>query len=601
MLTLLLTASLFITLALGFFVLVAAPQQNINRTFTAFVGMTMLWIAKDLAFWSFHEEGARASWWAAASFLTGIAVQFALLLFSGVFPENKPPDWKWALLLAVPLLIFLPMLAGGMFWEYVGFVRVNGHEEFRIALKPAAYLFGVYNYTILTVGVTRLWRKYLHYRGTLQGQQLGAILLGLLVTGFFITLAYIALPLLHIYWLLPYGSLFIVPGILIYTYAISSFKLFSLQTALDQLRLFPITYKVTLVVAVTGLAGFFLCQLPVAIWSFGWESPGWRRFIVFSAIVGVIPSLIMILLITRVLARPLRDLTEMTLMVAQGKYGTQTSLHSNDEIGVLAAGFNQMSSRIAGDVKRLREINEVLIRTEKLATAGTLATGVAHEVNNPLASISSLVQTMLMRAKDERDQRTLRLMLVQITRISDVLRNLMDFARPKSPHRTAASLNGVITRSLELAQFDRNFKKITVTTRLTGDLPSLLLDEDQMQQVFLNLLLNARDALNEKGEAGAIEIRSQNDAGRISVEICDNGSGIAPENLSRIFDPFFSTKAPGQGTGLGLAVCHSIITAHGGEISVSSNAGGTCFAISFPGSIETAISLPSVSTENIHQ
>src|SRR5205085_72047 len=113
-------------------------------------------------------------------------------------------------------------------------------------------------------------------------------------------------------------------------------------TALDQFRLFPIAYKVALVVAVTGVFGFFLVQVPVAIWCFGWQVPGWKRYLIFSAISGLLPSLVMILLITRSLAGPLRRLTETTLDVAHGNYGAQTTLQSNDELGVLADSINAM-------------------------------------------------------------------------------------------------------------------------------------------------------------------------------------------------------------------------------------------------------------------
>lgn len=580
MLTIILLASLFVTLGLGFFVLVAAPHRSANRAFAAFVGVIILWIAKDLAYWGFHGEGFSAELWAAASFLTGIAVQIALFLFAGVFPENNRPEWQKAALLAAPLLIFLPLLFTGRFWDQIGFASTHADSPFHIRLRPVAYFFGLYNYLILALGVTRLLSKYRQYRGTLQGQQLGAVLLGIVVTGVLVTAAYIVLPLLGVYVLIPYGPVFIVVGTLIYAYAISNFKLFSLQTALDQFRLFPIAYKVALVVAVTGICGFFLIQIPVAIWTFGLQISGWRRFVIFSALSGLIPSLVMILLITRILAEPLRRLTETTLDVAGGNYGAQTDLSSNDEIGVLAESINAMSQRIASDITRLREINQALIRTEKLATAGTLATGVAHEVNNPLASISSLVQSLLARTTNERDQQTLRVILQQITRISGVLRKLMDFARPRIPARKPTDLNEVIIRSLELARFDKRFRQLTTHTELAGELPLLLLDADQMQQVLLNLLLNASAALADKN-AAAIVITTRCQENEVLLAVSDNGSGIAAEHLPHIFDPFFSTRLQGQGTGLGLSVCHSIITAHHGHISVTSNAGGTTFTISF--------------------
>ncbi|HYE74326.1 MAG TPA: HAMP domain-containing protein, partial [Blastocatellia bacterium] len=460
MLLTILLVSLLVTVALGSYVLISAPEQAINRTFAAFVGMMILWIVKDLAFWGFHEANTDATWWGILSFLIGIGLQFALLLFADVFPENKHPKLGWIALFALPMLVFVPLLFQGAMWRHIGYVN----NEFHVALTPAAYAFGIYNYFLLTFGVTQLIRKYRKYRGTLWGQQLIAVILGVVVTSALIVPSGTLLPAIGIYYFLPFCSAFIVVGTLIYAYAITNFQLFSIQTALDQLRLFPITYKVTIAVTSIGLLGFFLLQIPIALWSFGIDNPGWKRFLVFSPIAGLVPSLILILLIVKILSRPLRTITEKTLEVARGSYGTQIELKSNDELGVLAKSFNVMSSQMAADIARLKEINQALIRTEKLATAGTLAAGVAHEVNNPLASISSLVQSLRQRIENERDRETLRLILNQITRITTVLRSLMNFAQPKQPHRTLTQLDQVILKSIELARYDKQFKQINVHT-----------------------------------------------------------------------------------------------------------------------------------------
>jgi signal transduction histidine kinase len=283
----------------------------------------------------------------------------------------------------------------------------------------------------------------------------------------------------------------------------------------------------------------------------------------------------------------LRELTEKTLEVARGNYGAQIELTRNDELGVLAKSFNSMSQQMAVDIARLKEINQALIRTEKLATAGTLAAGVAHEVNNPLASISSLVQSLQSRAQDDRDRETLRVILTQITRITNVLRSLMDFARPQPPTRTATDLNQTLAKSLELARFDKRFKQLEVQVEFSNNLPLLQIDGDQMQQVFLNLLLNARDAIEEAGNNGSGEIKivTRRTEQEVIVEITDNGIGITPENLARLFDPFFSTKPTGQGTGLGLAVSHGIVAAHGGRIAITPLTQGTQVTIAFPESL----------------
>ena len=572
-----LLASLFITIALGFFVLVAAPHRAVNRIFALFIGMMSLWIVKDLAFWGFHSPTEDATWWAVVSFFIGITLQIVFVHFAEVFPENAKPRWRRTFLVSLPLIVFLPMLFAGKFWTHVHFHS----DHFSIGLTRYAYAAGVYNALMLAWGITILWSKYQRHRGTLWGKQIASVIVAVLVTGVLMVGSGNLLPALGHYRMLPYGSVFIVIGALIYAYAITSFKLFSLQTALDQLRFFPIAYKVAIAVATTGLLGFLLCQLPVALWAFGTSAVGWKKFLVFSMISGTIPSLILVLLIVRILSRPLRELTEVALDVSRGNYGAETPISSNDELGVLASSFNTMSRKMAEDIARLKQINQAMVQTEKLATAGSLATSVAHEVNNPLAAISSLVQSSLARAQDDRDRETFRLIISQITRISGVLRDLMDFARPRAPEPRSTDLNQVLTKSIELASYDKRFKRLSIRTELSP-LPTLQLDPDRMQQVFLNLLLNARDAIGEEADNGEIMISTAAPDGEVIAEITDNGSGIAPELLPRIFDPFVTTKPKGQGTGLGLAVCHSIVAAQGGRITAANHERGSTFTVAFP-------------------
>ena len=306
MLIILLMLSLFITLALGFYVLVAAPQHAVNRAFTLFNGLMILWIVKDIAFWGFHEADSDGYGWAVSSFLIGLALQYALLLFTDVFPDNALVRWRRLGWLALPLLAFIPALLAGHMWEHVGF----RDHQFALQVKPAAYVYGAFSLAMLGFGFVQLARKYRAERGTLRGQQIGSVMVAQGVTAILTAIGVNILPIFGRYELLPLSSLFIVVGSLIYAYAISSFQLFSLQSALDQLRLFPLAYKVSLAVAATGLSGFFLFQAPVAWWSFGGDAGDWRRFIVFSTITGLVPSLLLILLIFKILSRPLRMLTE---------------------------------------------------------------------------------------------------------------------------------------------------------------------------------------------------------------------------------------------------------------------------------------------------
>lgn len=580
MLVFLLTVSLFIILGLGFYVLVTAPHRQINRIFALFNWMMTLWVLKDLLFWGFPDGKIGARWWVTASFLIAILLPFTFQLFCEVFPENSSPRWRRLVLLAAPLLLLIPLLLRGRLWQSVEYRAGTGY--FRIELTWWAWLYGGYIYLILAEGVWRMRRKRRKYPETVWAKQIDLINLAVILTGVLLLIAGNLLPLAGNYRLLPISSLFIVIGVLIYTYAISNFNLFSLPTALDQLRLFALTYKLTILVTGTGIIGFFLVQLPLAFWVFGSGAPDWKKYIVLGTIAVAVPSLVLVLLVVRLLSRPLRELTELALDVSRGNYGAQSKLVSNDELGVLASSFNTMSRKMAEDITQLKEINQVMLHSERLATAGALATSVAHEVNNPLASISSLVQSLLIREPEERNRETLRTILGQITRISLVLRDLMDFARPRMPEPRPTSLNQVIGKSLELALYDKRFKRLQIETRLDEGIPLLPLDSDRLQQVLLNLLLNAREAIDEHHPDGRISICSIREVGLVRVEIADNGAGIPDENMARIFDPFFTTKQKGQGTGLGLPVCLNIVTALGGTISARHGGPGTIFTMTFP-------------------
>ncbi len=587
MLLALLLLSLFVLVLLGFYVFVAAPRSRTHQTFAAFVACLAFWTVKDIALWGFYAREGSAAWWASMSFIIALLLQYSLVIFAWVFPENGPVPLKRAAVLFAPGAVLVPATLLGWMWEDVGFA--NG--KFEIRLTALGYAFGIYAYSVFAYGFGLLYAKYRRYRGQLWGQQLGAILWALIITVTLNTLASNLLPLAGIYSFLPYGSVFVLLGVVIYAYAISNFKLFSLQSALDQFRLFPIAYKVALSIAAVAVLSFLFLQIPIVWWSFGGglRSEAWRRYLVFSVITALVPNLILVALIIRTISRPVRRLTEAAVDVAGGAYGAQVDLRSNDEMGLLAASFNEMSRKMAVDIERLRVLNEQLIRTEKLAAAGTLAAGVAHEVNNPLASISSLIQILQARSRDDAETREmLRLISTQIARITQVLRDMMEFARVRPPCRTSLDLNRVIEASIRLASFDKAFQRLRLATVFDQDAPLVLADADQLQQVFLNLLLNARDAMPDGGE---IKIRTRYDAlaEEIIIEIIDSGTGIAPEHRAHVFDPFFTTKPAGTGTGLGLAVCYGIITAHGGRIEIGpNNASGTRVRVALPVQLATS-------------
>ena len=578
MLVLLHLFALFLLVILGFYVFVADPRSRANQTFAAFISFLALWTTKDLVFWNFVSTDSFARWWAASSFVIALLMQCSLVVFAWVFPENSRTPRRKAAVIFAPSLVLIPAVFLGLLWRDVGF----RDGRFAIELTAIAYAFVGYVYFLYGYGAWLLLKKYRVHRDTQQGQQIGAILWAIAITAIFKTAENIAFPFFGVFDLLPYSAIFLLPGVVIYAYAISNFRLFSLQTALDQFRLFPITYKIAISIAGVAIFSFLIFQIPIVWWAFqgGMTFEGWRRYLVFSVISALVPNLLLVLLIVRSISRPLQRITLAAVQVTDGNYGTEVDLRkSNDEIGLLANSFNEMSRKMATDIEQLQTLNEQLARAERLAAMGTLAAGVAHEVNNPLASISSLVQMMKAKADDDTREK-LDLISTQIERITQVTKDLTNFARVRPAARRNVDINAVVDSGIRLASFDSDFQKLELTRDLATDLPEIHADGDQIQQVILNLLLNARDAMPNRGKL-TVTTSASDSSVVISVE--DSGSGIDESVRKQLFDPFFTTKPAGKGTGLGLAVCYGIITAHNGYIDVeSANGTGTKFTVTLP-------------------
>jgi PAS domain S-box-containing protein len=255
---------------------------------------------------------------------------------------------------------------------------------------------------------------------------------------------------------------------------------------------------------------------------------------------------------------------------------------------LISYGDKKFIQMILHDVTQRREMLESLLRTERLAAAGTFAAGVAHEVNNPLASISSLVQSLLSAETDLQRRTTLHTILSQITRISGTLKDLVNFARPSTAQHKVIDLNQMVTDTLRIITYDKRFNGISVVSELAPDLLPAFADDNEIQQVLLNLLYNAADATHSQG--GQIRVitatRATTSTGehrRVMIRVVDNGIGIPREHLERIFDPFFTTKPAGAGAGLGLSLSQRLILSNKGTIRVDSEVGkGTKITILLP-------------------
>jgi PAS domain S-box-containing protein len=250
------------------------------------------------------------------------------------------------------------------------------------------------------------------------------------------------------------------------------------------------------------------------------------------------------------------------------------------------------------DVTNLKRLEAQLIQSEKLAAMGQMLAGVAHELNNPLTAILGVTELLRDRkGSDEVTHRQSDLAHRQARRAVRIVQNLLDFSRPASPQKKLLDVASVLERALQLHEHSLRRHKIVVDYHAEPTLPPVLGDANQLVQVFLNLVVNAEQAICEVHESGRIQVRASAASGRVVVVVQDDGAGIRAEDRARIFDPFFTTKRPGGGTGLGLSICASIIREHAGTIEVESlPVGGSAFAVSLPAVVDPQASASPLET-----
>jgi two-component system NtrC family sensor kinase len=244
---------------------------------------------------------------------------------------------------------------------------------------------------------------------------------------------------------------------------------------------------------------------------------------------------------------------------------------------------------------RSRDLYQQLLQAEKMAALGQTVSGVAHELNNPLATILSWAERLSERALDETSKRGVEVILGEAERAARIVRNLLTFARKRPSTRAMIDLNQVVRETLALRVYEQRVNNIEIHTALASGLPQVFADAHQIQQVLLNLVINAEQAMLTAHNRGALVLRTWHDAEQNSVvlEVSDDGPGVPPEVRSKIFDPFFTTKDIGKGTGLGLTVAYAIVQEHGGRIRLESPEGrGASFAVELPVSTIEASSAP---------
>lgn len=299
------------------------------------------------------------------------------------------------------------------------------------------------------------------------------------------------------------------------------------------------------------------------------------EMLLFAITAIVANSLIIWFLIQRLVGRPVRKLVKATQAVSAGDFFYKIEMNKKGELGRLAGSFNMMT-------QKLLEAQKMLYQSDKLASLGRLAAGVAHEINNPLTGVLTYSSYHLKRAAEKSELKDdLEVIVRETNRCREIVKGLLDFARQVPPKKTETDINEVMTQALQIVENQITLSHIYVKQRLQNNMPCIRVDRGQMLQVFINLLVNAIDAIG--GDGGDIEISSElkqiEDEKNIEIKISDTGDGIDSAVMPRIFEPFYTTKGQ-KGTGLGLAMVWGIVDEHGGSIAADSKVNrGTTFTI----------------------
>jgi two-component system NtrC family sensor kinase len=289
-------------------------------------------------------------------------------------------------------------------------------------------------------------------------------------------------------------------------------------------------------------------------------------------------------LLSRRLITPIRTLVTASREVAAGNFDTVVEPATEGELGELAHAFNSMATALKTRDEELADFaRRKIMESERLAIVGQLAADVAHELNNPLQGIVAYSHLLLERTDlDDRAEDSLNKIANQATRCTTIIRGLLDFSRPRKPQKKAVDVHTALDECLSLVEDRAIFQNIRVVRQYSQDLPSAVIDRAQMQQVFMNMIINAAEAMDGAGTL-TVATSCERDCSNLEVEFRDTGHGIDEAALARIFDPFFTTKHVAHGTGLGLAISFGIVREHGGTISVESTPGeGASFYVGFP-------------------
>jgi len=331
------------------------------------------------------------------------------------------------------------------------------------------------------------------------------------------------------------------------------------------------------------------------------------RSVMLSMITVFVVAFFVILFVRRFVQQPVRKLIEVANAVGTSKFDHPVDIAADDELGELACSFVSMQNRIQVSNKRIQEFTDTLerrveertrqlrktenklIQSDRLASLGQLSASVAHEINNPLGGVinfSKLMKRLLQEGEIPKERMAdfrqyLDHVITETVRCGNIVRDLLVFARSSTPSRARCDFNEIVRRTLSVIHHRLELGEVTPHFNLADDLPEIMCNASQMQQIVTNLVINAAETM----EDGIVTVvtRFIPEQRVVQLEVMDTGAGISDENLGKIYDPFFSTKEEGKGTGLGLAVVYGIVESHGGKIAVQSTVGqGTTFTVTLP-------------------
>jgi len=347
-----------------------------------------------------------------------------------------------------------------------------------------------------------------------------------------------------------------------------------------------------------------------------------RKLIFLFTLIIILLGVTATTILTRYFTRPIFTLLDVTRKVARGDFSGEITVTSSDEIGTLTRSFNSMigslkkyrdrveeysqtledkvklqTTDLRRSLKELRSSQESLIRSEKFAAVGELLTGITHEINNKLAPILGYAELLQLHAMEEESKDMLKVIEKSALSAKSIIDSLLTFARPKKLKKNYQDINQLLKQTIDLLSYKLNASGVKLIIDLDPDLPCTMADGNQISQVFLNIINNAQQAMEESSWK-ELRIISWREGENEIFKFTDTGPGVTDEVRKRIFDPFFSTKRPGKGSGLGMSVSYQIINNHGGEIRVENKEDwGASFTIRLPieaGEIETQTPRPEI-------